>query len=186
MAKKFGTHKKRLKPQYIVTLRLKDGSWSNNNTMATIQALYKLISDLSGRSASNKIAQHEGREYQMVKAIAIQWGKENMAQDKEDNITIVRKVRKEKHYLEIGNEKEPNNIREEEKEEQEEHQALALKIMSMKILHSQNLSKLVAPGQNQTSVPGIISEAMNKIHQFTIKAPPVTPEMIQQISKQKK
>ena len=27
---------------------------------------------------------------------------------------------------------------------------------------------------------------MNKIHQFTIKAPPVTPEMIQQISKQKK
>ena len=58
--------------------------------------------------------------------------------------------------------------------------------MSMKILHSQNLSKLVAPGQNQTSVPGIISEAMNKIHQFTIKAPPVTPEMIQQISKQKK
>ena len=40
-----------------------------------------------------------------------------MAQDTEDNITIVRKVRKEKHYLEIGNEKEPNNIRREEKEE---------------------------------------------------------------------
>ena len=55
-----------------------------------------------------------------------------------------------------------------------------------KILHSQNLSKLVAPGNNQTSVPGIISEAMNNIHQFTIKAPTATPEMIQQTTKLKK
>ena len=147
MAKRWGTHSKRIKPQYAATLRLKCGSWSNNNTMATVQALHKLILDLSGRSASNRIAQHEGREYQMVKAIANQWGSENMGKD----------------------------------QEQRKHQDLDLRIMRMKILHTQNPSKLVAPGKDQKSVPGIIAEAMDKIHQLTINAPQTIPEMVRQI-----
>ena len=177
MAQKFGTDSRKLKPQYKATLRLKDGSWSNSNTLATVHALHKIILDLSGRSASNKITQHEGREYQIVAAIAQQWGKENMTKDKEGNIVRkVRNIRKEKHYLEIENEKEPNNIRKEQRAgaEQKNHQSLALKIMSMGILHAQSPSKMV--GQNKTVVSGIISEAMNKIHQFIIKAPPMTPK----------
>ena len=70
-----------------------------------------------------------------------------------------------------------------EEGEQKQHQDLALRIMRMKILHPQNPSKLVASGKNQQSVPGIISEAMDKVHQLTIKVPPVTPEMVRQIRK---
>ena len=103
MAKRWGTHSKRIKPQYAATLRLKCGSWSNNNTMATVQALHKLTLDLSGRSASNRIVQHEGQEYKIVKAIAKQWGLENMEED----------------------------------QEQRNHQDLALRVMRMKILHTQ-------------------------------------------------
>ena len=53
--------------------------------------------------------------------------------------------------------------------------------MRMKILHTQNPSKLVAPGKNQKSEPGIIAEAMDKIHQLTINAPQTIPEMVRQI-----
>ena len=64
MAQKLAAHNnnKRFKPQYAATLRLKCGSWSNNNTVAMLQALHKLILDLSGSSASNRIVKHEGRE----------------------------------------------------------------------------------------------------------------------------
>ena len=58
MAQKLAAYTKRLKPQYAATLKLKCGSWSNNNTVATLHALHKLILDLSRRSASNRIAQH--------------------------------------------------------------------------------------------------------------------------------
>ena len=170
LAKKLAAYPKRFKPQYVATLRLKCGKWSNNNTLATLQALHMLIMDLSGRSASNRIVQHEGREYQMVKAIGKKWGLENMARQQEEN--GIRKV----------GEKEPY-VGDEEMEEKKGHQELALRIMRMKILHTQNPSKLVAPGKgnNQQSVPGIISEAMNKVHQLIMKVPPVTPESVRQV-----
>ena len=168
LAKRLAAHTKRFKPQYAATLRLKCGKWSNNNTVATLQALHKVIMDLLGRSASNRIVQHEGREYQMVKAVAKKWGLENMARDQEEN--GIRKIGEKEPYL--GNEKIG---------EQNEHQALALRIMRMKILHPQNPSKLVVPGKNQQLVPGLISEAMDKVHQLVMKAPPVTPEIVRQI-----
>ena len=120
--------------------------------MATVQALHKLTLDLSGRSASNRIVQHEGRNYKIVKAIAKQWGAENMRKN----------------------------------QEQSNHQYLALRVMRMKILHTQNLSKLVAPGKDKKSVPGLIVEAMNKIHQLTINAPQTKPEIVRQIRKPSK
>ena len=58
-----------------------------------------------------------------------------------------------------------------------------MRIMRMKILHAQNPSKLVASGKNQPSVSGIISEAMDKVHRLTIRAPPMTPEFVKQIMK---
>ena len=61
MAKKLAKSNKSFKPQFAATLRLKCGSWSNHNAMATLHSLHKLILDLSGKSESNRIAQHEGR-----------------------------------------------------------------------------------------------------------------------------
>ena len=87
MAKKLAAkgNNKRFKSQFAATLKLECGSWSNSNTVAMLQSLHKLIVDLSGRSASNRIAQHEGREYDMVKAIEKRWGFENMEEDLEGN-----------------------------------------------------------------------------------------------------
>ena len=109
----------------------------------------------------------------MVKAIARKWGLENMEKDLEEN--RVRKLGEGEHYSGDGEEGKQN-----------QHQDLALRIIRMKILHPQNPSKLVASGKKQQSVPGIILEAMDKVHQLTIKAPPVTPESVKQIRKTEK
>ena len=94
-----------------------------------------------------------------------------MTKDQEG--TRIRKVREYKG----------DNEREEEKEE---HQDLVRRIMGMKILHSQNPSRLVASGKNQKLVPEMITEAMDKIHQLTMKVPQITPEMEKQIKKPRK
>ena len=62
-----------------------------------------------------------------------------MEKDREEN--RVRKLGEGEPYWGNG-----------EEGEQKEHQDLALRIMRMKILHSQNPSKLVAPGKNQKLV----------------------------------
>lgn len=59
LAKKLIDTGKRFKPQYVATLKLKCGKWSNNNTLATLHALHMIISDMSGKSASNRIVQHK-------------------------------------------------------------------------------------------------------------------------------
>ena len=62
MALRLTNESKTHKPQFRATLRLQRG-WSQHNTLATLHAFDKLVSDMSQNSASNKIAQHQGREY---------------------------------------------------------------------------------------------------------------------------
>ena len=57
----------------------------------------------------------------------------------------------------------------------------------MKILHPQKApSKLVASGKDQPTVSGIISSAMNRAHQLTIKAPAVPTEYVRKLMKNEK
>ena len=67
----------------------------------------------------------------------------------------------------------------EEPTEQDNHQQTALKIIGMKILKPQRPPiKLVASGKEQSSMSGIISDAMHKAHQLTIKAHAVPTEYV--------
>ena len=75
--------KRKFKPQHVATLKLTNGKWSNNNTLATLHALDMLIRDMSGRSANNRTAQHKGRDYQILKTIAEKWGQENGDRERE-------------------------------------------------------------------------------------------------------
>ena len=51
--------------------------------IAAIHSHDTLIRLLSGRLESNRVAQYEGREYQIVKAIAKRWGLENVNEELE-------------------------------------------------------------------------------------------------------
>ena len=66
MAKRLSAGKKKRKPQFSARLKLTCGSYSNHNLIATLHSLHKTILDLSGRADSNRIAQHEGREYKIT------------------------------------------------------------------------------------------------------------------------
>lgn len=108
-------------------------------------------------------------KYQIVKAIADKWGQENRVSQE----TGVRRLRERELYEE-----------EEEIIEKEEHQELALKIMNMGLIHTRTPATLVTPGKDPQSVPGMISEAINKIHPLIIKAPPITPDKVRQVRNQ--
>ena len=129
---------------------------------------------LSGKSESNRIAQHEGREYRMVKAIARRWGLENANED----------IAGERFRSVWVKEYDINDV---EEAEQDQHQGMAIRIIKIKILHPQKEpSKLLASGQDQPTVLGIISEAMNRAHQLTMKAPSVPAEYVRKLMKKEK
>ena len=74
--------------------------------------------DLSGRAESNRIAQHEGREYKITKAIANRWGLENAS--KETTEERIRSIWAQSQ-----------GMWNEEATEQKNHQQTALKIIKI-------------------------------------------------------
>ena len=118
MAKKLATGKKKRKHKFSETLKLTCGSYSNHNLIATIHSLHKVISDLSGRAESNRIAQHEGREYKITKTIANRWGLENAS--KETTEERIRSIWAQSQ-----------GMWNEEATEQKNHQQTALKIIKI-------------------------------------------------------
>ena len=165
--------KRKFKPQYVATLKLINGKWSNNNTLATAHALNRLIQDMSGRSANNKIAQHEGREWQILKTIAEKYGQENGDREREHQETEVRKLRERKRYEE-----------EIETEEKDHHQEEALRIMKMGLIPTRAPATLVSSKDNSSPLTAMISEARNKIHRLITATAPVTLDKVTQVRTQ--
>ena len=71
-AQKAGT---KYQPQLITSLNLTKGR-SNLNVLAILRAYHKLASDIAEGIASNKTAQHQGRNYHILEAIAMKHGLE--------------------------------------------------------------------------------------------------------------
>ena len=159
------------KPQFRATLRLQRG-WSQHNTLATLHAFDKLVSDMSQNSASNKIAQHQGRDYRIVETIAQKWGLEQIVD--ELGTKRVRKIQK-------GESIELQEL------EQDQHQELARKVM--KTVLQQPLagtSILMSAGREQSSISGLITQAINKVHKINMKAEPAKTTYVRRLVKEEK
>ena len=163
MAKKLTSLNKTRRPQFQETLKLRRG-WSSHNTLATLHAFHKLVSDMSQNTASNRIAQQQGREYQIVEAIARAERLEHVVDDLAT--PRVREVLK-------GQKPENREL------EQNQHHELAKSVMKNVVVEPlAGTSILVLAGKDLASVSGLITGALNVVHQINMKSEPTKKKFV--------